>query len=1147
MIKLPLLMPINHWLKSHVIVIGILLILICTQQLYAQTPSKPDVDKLWVVIVEGYYFGLSELSVASDGTKTFSKKITRAFYKSPIEKLLPPQADGSRITTATLKDSGFDITYDNVYNCYITQSSTKLSLILKHGLDSAGVKPYKPVQLSNKPDQSNSSGSDLPPNAIPTMTNMSKLLTESKNRIDILEKKLDLNLRKQQQLHTQINALTGIKSEPNSDKEYQFSIMKKIERLEQLQQNHQHYIENNNLNAPNDPPKKSIQEVNKPRIKVSKKAPQNKSKDTTNQKTLSREEIFMRAFGKTSNLTPNTYQAELIVDNQNDKIFIKVDLQNATLEASPLIKALASRVFEDSLALLNDKIQDGIIPFVELKRLGISINEDHKTYICHISLPSGWYQAQSHSLLSKLQQDKNIIYPSAFSGYINARARKRFIRLDEKEPCDSTCLDNLIIENNTKAKPLSANFDASVNTFSVVTEASASYYEGSSDNPFSVYNIRSTKDINSLNMRVTAGEISGKAGSSLHGLSFSKTRHSSSHVNAEKLSDIEFELNTASEVQVFINGRLETILQLPPGEHSISDFPNVNQENRIELLITDHAGKKQTLVFDFLESNGYLSKNKTYWNAAIGFPKTNNILDQRFNTDSIGVGAIYSKDFFKWLTASAGGQYKIYGDHKFSINSLHNFSLATLSFEAEETMKKNTFGWKGRGSIRSTFHRYHENTKEFQSSITWRFSTEYYSEHYNAPSYSHFSEKMLQFATGIGVSLPNATRVGLQLGYSIDRDTLGISDIRYGRSATGSLTKSWGDLSAGFKVSYTGSDIQKNDLAMGANIQYRFNAGSHTFQLSDRLAQKIKETEENASEFADLEKTAPVKEWTNQGSVNWSYTDFESGLVNHASGASASLTPEFTDIGLSSNLFSPWGTVTASYRVIDQQNKYANALQHESSIGAHMGIAWAGTSIGITRPVNGSFALVRGKNNMLLRTVRVNPRGEEAEQTTAYPFFPAVIPTISNHNITKVVVDPDLPLGSLPVENTYFLASGYKSGFEIKVGSYNASIILGTLHHESKKAFQRQIFQVYKLDETGGVAEDNKTITSFTSQSGRFQCPGIVPSNYLIKLSVDGLDYSATIKIIETNSGLMEIGDIVLKTGEPSLFTIEPTPIGVTE
>jgi outer membrane usher protein FimD/PapC len=849
---------------------------------------------------------------------------------------------------------------------------------------------------------------------------------------------------------------------------------------------------------------------------------------TLDEEELTREEMYRRAFGTAPPPIPDTCQCELIIDGVSHGL-ITYYTQDKKIGTEKLLPILENILIKDSLMLLDSIIVDNQIAEYDLHEQNITLNAEFEGQICYMQFPFSWYK--QGMAYSSPQSSSGHYQPSNFSGYLNARGRQRYRMMDSKNPCDTNCQDDLILGNNNERRPLSVNFDAAMNIFSFVAEGNATYYEGENEhNPFEITAARIVRDIVSKRIRITAGDVNTSSG--LFGIGARKQRAISPLRNSIKLNEVEFELRNASQIRIFVNGRFKEMKNLEPGVYQITDFENITEESVVELEVTDFAGAKDFLRFNFLEKNAssLLSRGETEWNISLGVDRSQRFSDFQFSPDSLVLHGNYTRGIFPWLQSTLEGRLSSYGYNSGALGCTM-FSPRGIHYSTTMGIQQNRInsGYYLDGSIYGDFKRDRTN----ESVVRWRFRTKY-SDNYSANRQSTSSslpDQFVQFSGGVSASLPKSTSIGLQIGHYMNNDHAGsfLHQINNNTKVSTIFNKSWENgFTAGLTASYNKFDIQGSELLIKLSARYRFRAGNHYFRISNRLRQTpVTPLQDSSTGGISNGDENLVKEWNNTGMFNWNYNQYGRTGMSYSMSSDATLTRDYNYVGSQISASSNFGVLDVGYMLADQQNEYIDAIQREASIGFATGVAWSGKSVSITRPVNGSFAIVRNNKNMRFRKTRVNPMGN-TEEAIVYPFLPSVITNIGNYQNRKLHLDPDLPFGSEPIQQEYHLAPRYKSGFEIVVGSMNGVVALGTLLQETGAPFARHLITVFPLNSDGTINR-NKIQTSFTNANGRFQFSGIPGRTYIIEVRSDVSIFAGRVTVSEDADRVYDCNEIILQ------------------
>jgi outer membrane usher protein len=189
------------------------------------------------------------------------------------------------------------------------------------------------------------------------------------------------------------------------------------------------------------------------------------------------------------------------------------------------------------------------------------------------------------------------------------------------------------------------------------------------------------------------------------------------------------------------------------------------------------------------------------------------------------------------------------------------------------------------------------------------------------------------------------------------------------------------------------------------------------------------------------------------------------------------------------------------------------------------GIAYVDSSLGFTRPIGGSFAIVDRHPKYRNMIVGVNS-AQDGYEALADDFGPAIVPSLPSYIPTRVYVESnELPVGYDLGETTYLLLPEYRSGHRIQVGSPGVVFVSGTLLLPDGNEAALV---------TGTMASDtlDEPQPFFTNRSGVFQLYELEPGEYT--LTITG-SQSVTFVIEPNVEGEIELGEARLMAKPDSL------------
>ena len=120
-----------------------------------------------------------------------------------------------------------------------------------------------------------------------------------------------------------------------------------------------------------------------------------------------------------------------------------------------------------------------------------------------------------------------------------------------------------------------------------------------------------------------------------------------------------FRLERPSEVAILVNGQVVRRLQMPPGDHDISELPLKTGENTLTLEITDDTGHRETLKFTVFYDHTLLAAGVSEWGLAAGYHSTVSPSGIAYAWRDPAVTGYYQQGITEDLTAAVHAQSTI--------------------------------------------------------------------------------------------------------------------------------------------------------------------------------------------------------------------------------------------------------------------------------------------------------------------------------------------------------------------------------------------------------------------------------------------------------------------------------------------------------
>lgn len=202
----------------------------------------------------------------------------------------------------------------------------------------------------------------------------------------------------------------------------------------------------------------------------------------------------------------------------------------------------------------------------------------------------------------------------------------------------------------------------------------------------------------------------------------------------------------------------------------------------------------------------------------------------------------------------------------------------------------------------------------------------------------------------------------------------------------------------------------------------------------------------------------------------------------------------------------------------ESENEARLAAQYTTAL------AWAGSSLAVTRPVRDSFAIFVPLPS--LEGERVPLRPGAGAVTAEMRGRAAVVPDLAAWTYTMVRVDGTLlPEGLSVGERDVSFFPRYRSGYLVVVGSAASVYVIGRLVDGEGQPLALEAGEVFRLDE-----EDEAEIF-FTNREGLFEIPDLRPGEYRVTL-FSAPDVETIFLIPEGERGRFNLEDVVFLIGE---------------
>ncbi|MGC1585911.1 MAG: hypothetical protein WA791_09430, partial [Rhodomicrobium sp.] len=299
------------------------------------------------------------------------------------------------------------------------------------------------------------------------------------------------------------------------------------------------------------------------------------------------------------------YLGELPAQLKGETV-LAVDRESLLQLAQPCLNSYTSDLMRSLPA------SNGFIALTSLRQAGFAIEFNMEQLTLGFS-PRVEQRPSSHIALSTSGETipaDQLAQPSAVNGYINLNGSVRYASSGAQA------------EQATSSQTLGTA--AAIRLLNLVIENEATFSPGQSVRQ----GTRAIFDDPAQALRYTVGDITPvtvglQGGKSMLGVSVQKSYGTlQPQKGIRPTGQRSFRLDRPSEVDIVVNGQVVQRLQMPPGDHDISDLPLRAGENNLTLEITDDTGKRTTLKFTVFFDHALLAPGVSEWAMSGGITNT---------------------------------------------------------------------------------------------------------------------------------------------------------------------------------------------------------------------------------------------------------------------------------------------------------------------------------------------------------------------------------------------------------------------------------------------------------------------------------------------------------------------------------------------
>lgn len=848
----------------------------------------------------------------------------------------------------------------------------------------------------------------------------------------------------------------------------------------------------------------------------------------------SRDELYQEIFKRKEPVGPSKMEVSLIVGGKDwGSIWIDFGKDRTRYEfpADPVLKALQGSINRDSWDKLAKTANgQGRLTPGQMDACGFPTVLNESLFELNVTIPAQSLGVQVHYLSRSVSpnSEESAIRPNGFSAFVNGHLKQRLNYYQNTyNPLDSLKLGQSLSQggNDRIRQPALADLDGAVNAAGWVFEGHAVWREGFRETPhsFGRREMRIVHDWPRSALRLTLGDLNFSSVGYQNfvktgGIGISKDFSLQPNMVAYPVRDFEFFLANPSEVKVYINGRLTSVLNLSQGTHDIQGFPFVQGESEVDVEITDNTGQKQKISFNFIHETSLLAKGLTRFSYNVGLPSRDatstgtpttsgsdeiEVLEHGYDRNHPILYAAYQFGLLNYLTPGGYAQVTDTAG-MIGLNTLVATKFGKFQAEVAGSYRESA----DPGLAASLDYTYFTKSAIQQSPISWRAKAEYVSEGFSYPRADSLRMGSMIFSGSARKSMRPFVFTA-NGSYSIRKTGSNFYSI------SASIGRNWmRGLNSNFSVKNVFDQQKITNTQVSATLNYTFLSGYHNLIASERV-----ETHRN-----NYLETNTEKRWDNYTDLRWDYNSGAPFPINPSVSAISNFGPIYNEYQGSAAWKSGQGTADVGLRRLEPAFAGSSPIQQNyADFNLNAALVYVDGNVALSRPIRNSFLLVKGIKSDKDCDIIVNPNplGYDAKSK---PFLPGVVPSMSAYSVTKVKLEPIAPpIGAAEEETEFRLFPSYKSGFALYLGSDATAIGLGTLMIEPGIPAE---YVTFTATPVSGTADD--AILGFTNSAGKFQLPKLKPGSYRISVDVNGKEKVAQFKIPEDAAGLFGLGSLNL-------------------
>lgn len=739
-----------------------------------------------------------------------------------------------------------------------------------------------------------------------------------------------------------------------------------------------------------------------------------------------------------------------------------------------------SRMDEKSYADFDALLQrGGFLPPEDFMAAGLSVLYDDFDAVLRITAEPGRMRRQEISVKSpQVSPEQGLVMPAALSAYANLRGGVEYV-----SDADSAAEGR---------QPARLDIDGAIHWRGTVLEAQADYLEDDGK-AFRRGDVRLVRDFPAQMLRAAAGDISYpvtafQSFQPMLGVSVARNFTLQPYRVTVPTGDTSFVVQTQSRVDVLVNGQRIRSLRLDPGSYDIGDFPVADGANDVSLVITDATGNVEVKRFPLLGDRNLLEKGLHAYAYSAGVTADKSGREIEYDAGAPAFSGFHRYGVSDTLTIGAQAQ----GDadvQQIGLSALKATSFGTFGIDAAGSR---AVAADMDGALQLSYRLAEVAARrDFSAQLRWR-GADFAALGQPRPINPAAAEMAARYNFTMGDSITAGVGGRYRFGRTDHPD-----DWSYTFTAGRSFEN-------GVSLSMTAEHRRHEGIGAFVTLSWSPPASAHSFQaISDSFAQ----TQEARWDYRPPQDIGAPQAYAALLREDGGGAQATGGIAYRGYRG---------DISLRHDIYSDMG----------------GRSEGRSQILAGTALAYADGHFALSRPISGSFVMLRRHETLEGRALGINPAlAHQPSQKDSFRaridgFGPAVLPDATAYMYYPVRIDTRfLPVGYDIGRDLYTVFPAYRSGAVLTVGHAGNVYAEGRILDTGGTPAALMGGEIRAV--AGGAAQE-----FFTNTDGYFNITGLAPGRYAMTLHrmprrALYLDIPASVAV-----GLYAAGDMVLPAAQ---------------